>query len=375
MTRLLIIEPAFHHEVLQTYIEIFSGICHLRVMTLRETWDHVHPGTQQLIGKNALLLASSSERYNDFIALNEDFISATDASLVITQESQFGEIINPALLIKPLLVVHSFYYTFSPERHMYPWNFADLPRNIARFSRHIFRSNARKYLTRYYAYIVTSQTYFDFVAKFGLAGKPLYVLPMYYVKNLKRHLVDDARKRVVINGTVNENVRNYRLVAQALNMLSPIEKQSIELILLGKMKEQSRKVPSYFEDAGVGVKHFNETIDAIQYEQELLKADVLVLPLHEKVREGITYALSSKTNTSGTIADAQKYFIPVIIPDYIGVDKPLDLISYKYNSVASLSELIRSLLRNGVSPVDSPQPDLDVRREQASSILRDLMKS
>lgn len=375
MTRLLIIEPAFHHEVLQTYIEIFSGICHLSVLTNAETWDHVHPDTQKLIENNALLLSRSSESYNDFIALNEKFVSENDASLVITQESQFGEIINPALLVKPLLVVHSFYYTFSPNKHLYPWKLAELARNIVRFSRHVFRSNARKYLKGYGAYIVTSQTYFDFVAKICLAGKPLYVLPMYYFKNLERHLVDHAKKRVVINGTVDENVRNYRLVAQALNILSPIEKQSIELILLGKMKEQSASVPSYFEDAGVGVKHFKETIDAIQYEQELLKADVLVLPLHEKVREGITYALSSKTNTSGTIADAQKYFIPVIIPDYIEVDKPLDLISYRYNSVASLSELIRSFLRNGVSPIDCPQQDLDLRREQASNILREFLMS
>lgn len=375
MTRLLIIEPAFHHEVLQTYIEIFSGICHLRVMTNADTWDHVHPNTQQLIGKNELLLLSSSEGYNDFFALNEKFISENDASVVITQESQFCEIINPTLLVKPLLVVHSFYYTFSPFRHLYPWNFAELPRNIFRMIRYFFRFNARKYLKGYSAYLVTSQTYFDFVSKIGFAERPLYVLPMYYVKDFERHNAHHAKKRIVINGTADENVRNYRVVAQALNMLSPAEKQSIKLILLGKMKEKSSSVVSYFEDAGVEVKYFNETIDAIQYETELLKADVLILPLHKKVREGITYAFSSKTNTSGSIADAQKYFIPVIIPDYIEVDKPLDVISYKYNSVASLSQLIRSFLQNDLSPVDCPQKDLGVRREQASLILNKMLLS
>lgn len=373
MTRLLIIEPAFHHEVLQTYIEIFSGICHLKVMTSMETWRFVHPDAQRLIESDSLLLSASIDKFNKVIALNSDFISKNDVSLVITQESQYGEIINPRPLVKPILLVHSLYYTFAPAQHLYPFNFTDLPRTFSRIIRHVFRSNARKCLKDYSAYMVTSKNYFDFASKSGLAVKPLYVLPMYYAKGLQRQNADNGKKRIVIHGTVDENVRNYHIVARALSMLSQIEKQSIELILLGKLKHNNHLVPSYFEDAGVDVMYFEGTIDATSYESELLKADFLILPLLEKVREGITYALSSMTNTSGTIADAQKYFIPVIIPDYIELDLPLKRISFKYNSVVTLYEAIKTFLYSESPSVEYPQHDLNYRKKQATKILNEIL--
>ncbi len=129
---------------------------------------------------------------------------------------------------------------------------------------------------------------------------------------------------IVIPGTITENGKDYRMVYNAFEKCIEKFNKQVKLTLLGKPRKQigSQIVVDFkkLQNDIFTIESFNESISRIQFEEKLLKADFLILPININHNFGIYQEQFGFTNFSGTINDAIYGLKPTLISKLYPID-------------------------------------------------------
>lgn len=144
----------------------------------------------------------------------------------------------------------------------------------------------------------------------------LKFLPIYFNQFNSSESESDIIK-IVIPGTVSQNRRDYYSFFERLKQFRDLG-INYKIILLGKasgkelenIKSISDKLPHFFN-----LQYFEDKISQKEFDDCMMKADVLYCPIQNKTEFFSIPEIYGKTKISGNIGDAIKYAKPAIFPE------------------------------------------------------------
>ena len=158
----------------------------------------------------------------------------------------------------------------------------------------------------------------------------LEFLPIYFNQFNSKNSESETIK-IVIPGAVSQSRRDYNSFFQKLLKFKNIG-TNYEIILLGKASEKEfnklkqilNKLPQL-----ITIQYFEEKINQTDFDDWMMKADVLYCPIQKETKFFSIKEIYGKTKISGNIGDSIKYGKPAIFPetyesdlDFIIKEKP-----------------------------------------------------
>lgn len=149
----------------------------------------------------------------------------------------------------------------------------------------------------------------------------LEFLPIYFNEFNSSESESDTIK-IVIPGTVSQSRRDYYSFFEKLKHFRDIE-VNYKIILLGKaagkelknLKLISSQLPQF-----ITVQYFEDKISQKEFDDWMMKADVLYCPIQKETEFFSIKEIYGKTKISGNIGDAIKYAKPAIFPESYASD-------------------------------------------------------
>lgn len=143
----------------------------------------------------------------------------------------------------------------------------------------------------------------------------LTFLPIYF-NQFDNQYVDNDVIRIVIPGAVSQSRRDYYSFFEKIKKFQNINK-NYELIFLGKASgEELRRLKSIVDKIPqfIKIQYFEDKIKQAEFDELILKADVLYCPIQTKTYFFSQQEIYGRTKMSGNIGDAVKYGKPAIFP-------------------------------------------------------------
>jgi hypothetical protein len=84
--------------------------------------------------------------------------------------------------------------------------------------------------------------------------------------------------------------------------------------------------------------YFKEFINQATFENILTNADVLVAPLNPQTSYGIHEEKYGFSTESGNIADAVRFGLPLVIPDFYPVSEALEHMTFRFSTASELAD-------------------------------------
>lgn len=219
------------------------------------------------------------------------------------------------------------------------------------------------------------------------APHPLYSIIPEFVRRQKL-LIEEKELELVIPGRVSTDLRDYKVVFDAIKNLKPQDQDNLRIIILGHPKgdiTSLRQGISEMQNKGVSIRTTldDDWVSNEEFEGYIKNSDAILAPLKisrerwpgvdvEPERMGLT-------KTSGNIADAIRYSTPLILPDKFPVIDSLAPGVKTFDSDDELSMIISSLISVGErlalqEEMDSvtKQFTLSQQQSQFNSIVEDI---
>lgn len=197
--------------------------------------------------------------------------------------------------------------------------------------------------------IVTEDLFINFIKQRKLYKKKVLVLP--FTLNTKNyHHTPNKQLRVAIPGTIDgNNRRNYQLAISAIEKIHEID-DSIQFVFLGPViAKEGQEVFSKISNLigkGVNIEHKFDTQSNKIFENEMIKCDVVFMPVVVNYKyEGINEKYG-QTKVSGVLYDMMRFQKPGIIPAEHIAPPTMQTSIITYNSEADFIEKLIALNKN-----------------------------
>jgi hypothetical protein len=160
-----------------------------------------------------------------------------------------------------------------------------------------------------------------FVLDSDISLQKLKFLPLFYTKNISEKTKDIFT--VVIPGGVSQKRRDYKKVCKEILALDSefknddgFQSRSFEFVFLGKAKGEELQLLSNLEKSlkNISIKYFKERLSAEDFDDWMMKADVLWCPIQSETEFFSQKEIYGKTKMTGNLADAIKYGKVAIFP-------------------------------------------------------------
>jgi len=204
----------------------------------------------------------------------------------------------------------------------------------------------RRILTNLDGILVGYRPFIDLITKQHGVDKPVFFFPNFTNSGQPRGR-GDGPMTFVVSGKIQEGRRDYDMVIGALKRVPVEAKARFRLVLLGKpIGSYGSRILTELQvlaATGYNVKCFEGFVPAAEFESTMAEADVIIAPLK---RDFIDFSIResfSITKETGSFADAVRFGIPSLVPDFYGVDTQVGIAFRGYRDGAHLAEHIACL--------------------------------
>jgi len=338
-----IIELYQHSEVLIHYCKLLlNGDHHIKVFCPKEMHQDLPIDIKE--NKKFSWYLNTAD-IGTFINNHEDHFSSCDFVLVTTIFSHFKDFLKIPASTKCALIIHSLHTWVEPYKHIKlrkQFFLKDLVRLIRFFIQG--QSRSRKKVLNAFNYV-------------GLGNDSIL---SYAQRNVQSQLTNKFRStpfggylgrsrppkrdkfRFTITGTLEDNVRDYYLVLNAIKKNEHKFTVPTQLLLLGKPKGDSGiQIKKAFESLDVPnleIVTFDTYISEQSYEANLKSTDVLIVPVKSTVHYIAFEELAFQSKLSGSVNDLLRYGIPSLVSSCFSVDEKIDARLTYFNSAEELGK-------------------------------------
>ncbi|MBK8621980.1 MAG: hypothetical protein IPN79_09500 [Saprospiraceae bacterium] len=168
------------------------------------------------------------------------------------------------------------------------------------------------------------------------------VIPFIKAEDKPRLQKPQSPFHIVIPGNITTLSRDYDIVYQALKNVLKKTNQKIKLTLAGKQKDHTcdflLKKFSQLDQKRLDFVFFQEFIPQEKFDTIMSEADLLVAPLQPNTSYGIHNEKYGYSTESGNIADAVRYGLPLVIPDFYPVSEALEHMTFRFSTASELAD-------------------------------------
>lgn len=181
--------------------------------------------------------------------------------------------------------------------------------------------------------------------EYGIS-KPVYFLPNRFFEN-DGDLPQNEKLTFVIPGSINEKRKNYDIVLDAFNDLSPEIKNKVKLVLLGRPSGSFGEKVIYsckeLNSEGLTVEYFTAYVPPETMNRQLQKADVIIAPLKFDYRSATVTERYTYTKGTGSFSDSLRFGKPTLVPAEYNIAPEFKDCFVKYKDAEDLARMIRDL--------------------------------
>ena len=340
-----LIEPASHVEVVVAYLKMF--LPHAESITVFAEAEVIKELNQN--GKNDSVFLIAKPEQSNFCQFIMDTISGSacrsDLVVFTSNEAKDGTSLWHPLLKDAYLLVHNPMFTIRPFSISFiwtePWRIPVLMLKMmkTRFS-FSFRARSSNF-THFQNILFPDEAVTGFCSSFfskELSSKNVKTAPFYGIEKINR--VDlSGEVRIVVPGTIENKTRDYKIVAQIVGKLNAGIR--VTLVLLGKVKDK-RILQMLCQSVPVSViiEHKVGGFSQHEYDEELRKATLAILPLRTHMRQGSVYEVQGRTCLSGSINDVTRFGIPFLYPEQVPIPEVLHAVSLSVTKEFDINSLL-----------------------------------
>jgi hypothetical protein len=349
--KIILIEPAFHFEVVLAYIKMLTKhVDHITVFSSVAVSKYIAEGQDY---HNVTLVSKGKEKFSDFIAdtivsyINDETVTILTSNEATDQSSIFHKKLNTAYLL-----VHNPNFTIRPfSLKMLVKIPSKIPLLILKKVKQFIQSpkSCRTADFNQFSNILLPS---DEIVKYCKMKYPKETLkkniisfPFFGIETLSNTILRQEKIRIVIPGTVENKTRNYTDIIDFLKF-NEISTNQYEIILLGMVKEISilEKIKKYSGE--VKITYNLSGFDQVEYETHLKEAHLAVLPLNKYMPQSTTYEIQGKTCLSGSINDVCRFGLPFFYNDSADIPQALKIVSESYKNGSELYSKIQNWFSN-----------------------------
>jgi hypothetical protein len=171
--------------------------------------------------------------------------------------------------------------------------------------------------------------------------------------------------KVVIPGTIKSNGRHYALVERSLRLVRGLLHQKVRLVLLGGARSnEEKKIVHRWQEMVSGrllIQTFDHFIPLKVYDNSLLSADFLILPLKGHSRFGLSHEQMGKTTISGAINDVIRMGTPALVSAAYPLPDSLQPLTASYKDEHQLAALLVEWINHAAHRIYRQQADKALR--------------
>lgn len=348
-------EFAFHTEVLRSYILHFIPIVdNLLIFTSKAVYDQLYDVHDRTNIKWSLYY--NHEQLSYFISDNHEHIANCNLVVITSLPDKVSNFKPFIFSNRVWIVIHNNNTVFGDLwSNLYFRNGLDFFKDTMKFFLSIFSSKRELYaqiLNSCENIILPSEAiaFYNDSHQRQLRFKEPLIIPFAHYDGIMNNFTNQELIKIVVPGTISKNVRDYKLLFDALESLLPHIKVKVELVLLGRLKEEGILVP--FEKVIKEYKdiflfnYYTDFIDQKHFDKTLAEADFLILPLKECVSHGGRKEYFGLTTESGSINDFVRFGKPAIIPEFYPIHEGLEPLLRRYHDVESMAQCILFFAEN-----------------------------
>jgi len=324
-----IIELYQHNEVLIHYCKLFLiGGHELLVFCPKDMYEDL---PLEIKNSKKISWQLNSEDIGLFLNEQEQKIKACDHVLVSTIFSHFEAFGKIPTLTKSTLVIHSLHTWLEPFKHInlrQKYYLKDLYR-LARFYVKGQAKARRKVLQAFHNIGLANASILSYAENNITSSikKKFRSTPFGgYIG--RENKMETEKFKFTITGTIEDNVRDYYVVLDALKKIENKLDKPTQIVLLGRPKGESGiKIKRTFEALNISnleIVTFDNYISEETYMNQLMSTDVLLVPLNPIVQYIAFEELACKSKLSGSVNDLIRYGIPSIVSSAFSVDDNID---------------------------------------------------
>jgi hypothetical protein len=350
-----IFEFAYHNEVVEAYIFHFLPIVsQIYVFTHDFILEQI---ADKFVDKPVIwIIKDSDENYKSFIQKHRKTIKNCQLTVFTSLPEPLTNIDFTVFECPVWLLIHNIHYFFAkPFTHLHRGKnpvFDVL--KILRFyltGKEIIKNN---WLSNVDEIIFPTQNIKKYYQQHFLSGRfpePL-VIPFIKAEDKPQFKKTQSPFHIVIPGNITTLSRNYDIVYQAVKNVLEKTNQKIKLTLAGKQKDPScDRVLNKFallDKSKLDFTYSKEFINQATFENILTNADVLVAPLNQQTSYGIHNEKYGFSTESGNIADAVRYGLPLVIPDFYPVSEALEHMTFRFSTASKLTDRLLYFMEHPV---------------------------
>jgi hypothetical protein len=346
--KIALIEPAFHFEVVNTYIKMF--INHVEQIDV-----YASNGVVDLIANtekhhNLFFFTSENETFHNFLERSIAPI-AEQYTLILFTTNESAD--NSSLCCKKLnnafLLVHNVSLSLEPFSFQHLWVY---PRRTPLLLLKMLKSyvmSSHKIRTRniscYNNILFPAKEILEFSKeKYGeeLKGKKLLSADFFGIEKLDLSVGVLDTIKIVVPGTVESKTRNYNDLIEMLEYIP--YKDRIELVLLGKVANHILLKKILKKAKSAKIIYNVDGFSPKEYDLHLKSANLAVLPLRKFMYQGTTYELQGQTCLSGSINDVMRFGLPFLYNSEVAIPEVLKSVSEPYRDSKNLASLVMTLM-------------------------------
>jgi len=360
-------EFAFHNEVLRSYILHFMPIVdNLLVFTSKSVYDQLYD-LYELKNINWILFYNQDQIPN-FISENRDKIESCNLVVVTSLPDRLANIKSFLFSNRVWIVIHNNNTVFGNLWSNLSFrNGVYFFKDLIKLALAIIKNKKCLYaqiLDNCENIILPSEAIVSFNKSHQrqLRFKEPIVIPFAHYDGIITSLSIHESIKVVVPGTISQNLRDYKLLFDAFESLIPHIKVKVELILLGRLKEDSIVIPfekniEKYKDIFT-FKYYTEFIDQRLFDKTLGDADFLILPLKEYVSHNGYKEFFGLTTESGSINDFVRFGKLTILPEFYPIHEGLEPLLKRFRDVESLVKCILFCIENAKKGKDIVEVEL-----------------
>jgi len=359
-----IVELESHNEVLRAYLLVLMEMDYT-VLCMTTPFNQDQLVDLRNDEKIDFILKEKTDSYENFFAKNHERLSVCDTAIVTTvplRDSFFQTYRFPC---KSIFVVHKYHSYFNPSNHVKILGLKD----VGRMVKGKLASYSNMYLqaiSNFSAIVMPSDGSYDYAKQCNdhSPNKLLGALD-FAINELKSKKQNNKTLQVVIPGTIGMKSRDYKPFIEAIKTIKNKVPNPIEFHLLGRPMgsygEQVIADCKKIESTQIQFSIYQEFILQSKFDEIMLKADFLILPIAEYMKFDIYQEKNGYSCVSGNINDMLKYGLPSILPSYYPLDKNLEQIVSRYHNSEELGEILLDWIKN---------KEYDKIKEQTEAILK-----
>lgn len=365
-SRLVIVEPYEHYEILERWLPILATIhqnivCWVRVPSVA----HDLVGVIEACPTASLEHPDSEQGFDEWLKQKLAGLSKTDCVLWLTTGLRYDRLMHIPTETPLMVVGHNLQSLLDPQL-----GWPNRLKSIATFAKYWLSGQAfyrRRLMSRTPILLVPNTSLARHAAKLGYDEDKIKVW-RFSNQSHSNPIRTESARRIVIPGTIRPRDRDYDTLFHLINQSLPSFQAETQLIFLGhcKFKSFKRKWEQLVQQfSGFQVQFFDEPLRTQDYSSAMKSATVVVLPLKEEVYFGPFKEYLGRSKISGGVYDAFAHNKPLLLPAFYSTD---DLQSYlavhNYSSASDATQKLIHILG---------QPNHGIQSETGISELRKQM--